>query len=120
MKNNESINYSEKEKSDYYIQKSFDYNRKKLKNERRILEIIFNRVNLVRKKMGPEWAYWDMKKYIQDWLNKNKELFVLGRKPCFPEIDTYVYEESNGRTADVSFEKILLTDFSCDTAFFLK
>ena len=79
MKNNESINYSEKEKSDYYIQKSFEYNRKKLKNERRILEIIFTRVNLVRKKMGPEWAYWDMKKYIQDWLNKNKEWLSISK-----------------------------------------
>jgi len=79
MKNNESINYSEKEKSDYYIQKSFEYNRKKLKNERRILEIIFTRVNVVRKKMGPEWAYWDMKNYIQDWLNKNKEWLSISK-----------------------------------------
>ena len=29
--------------------------------------------------MGPEWAYWDMKKYIQDWLNKNKEWLSISK-----------------------------------------
>ena len=73
------MNYSEHEKNEFWKLKSFEYNNKKLKNEKRILRLIFERANKVRKKMGPENAYIDMMTYIKEWLTKNKEWLSSSR-----------------------------------------
>ena len=57
------MNYSEHEKNEFWKLKSFEYNNKKLKNE----------------KMGPENAYIDMMTYIKGWLTKNKEWLSSSR-----------------------------------------
>jgi hypothetical protein len=94
------MNYNEHEKNEFWKLKSFEYNNKKLKNEKRILRLIFQRANKVRKKMGPEHAYIDMMTYIQGWLNKNQEWLSSSRI----EHSKLVKERSYKSTGDITNE----------------